>query len=70
MSKTEAWAQYRRAQPEEFTRDMDAQDAFAAGWEAASGQSRGKPWHESLAAVLIAGLVLAAICYVLAGTPH
>lgn len=29
-----------------------------------------QPWHQSLMTVLIVAIIAAAVCYVLAGTPH
>lgn len=63
-----AWQAWRAGQPEADDRDLDAAAAFSAGYAAGPGAPPRKTWHESLAAVLIALGILAAICYVLSAT--
>lgn len=69
MNETDAWLRWRAVQPEADDRDLDARKAHASGY-AAGHETHARPWYEALSAVLICALVLAAICYVLAGTPH
>jgi hypothetical protein len=70
MSASESWTAWRKAQVEQDDRDMDAQDAFQAGYEAGGSQYESHPWHQSLMTVLIVAVIAASVCYVLAGTPH
>jgi hypothetical protein len=68
-AETDAWSAWREKQVEADERDIPARAAYLAGWEAHK-PVHSQPWHESLAHVLLAALILAAICYFLAGAPH
>jgi hypothetical protein len=65
----EAWHAWRQTRPERDDTDVPAFDAYRAGWAAAPRHIR-KPWHESAQNVMILLIIAAAVCYVLAGTPH
>jgi hypothetical protein len=70
---TDAWSAWRENQVEADERDIPAREAYLAGWAAADRRAPADPhgpWHSSLATVLIVALIVAAICYFLAGAPH
>lgn len=69
MNATEAWSEWRSTRIEGDQRDIPAMEAFRAGYEAHKPDEP-TPWHQSLMTVLIVAVIAAAVCYVLAGTPH
>jgi len=70
LSENENWEIFKAGCVEADERDIPAREAFQAGYRMAPQPKPSKPWHESAASVLTAALLLAAICYFIAGAPH